>query len=233
MPMHRWIYALAFFATMFAAVTNAATERAEELTDTALDLDANAQRGAALYRAQCAGCHGPQAFGDAQRGIPVLAGQRRAYVIKQLADFMEGERQAVQMHKVVKRSEVSEPQAWADVALYLNGIPAPATAQTGDGKHLSLGEASFEQGCVSCHEDDGRGDDDGFVPSLRNQHYGYLLKEMRALAEGHRFSSEPDLGRFLASLDADEVQGLADYVSRMRGPVRDRARLNQDGSVSD
>jgi cytochrome c553 len=231
--MNRWIYALSSLAVMASMTVNAAAERAEELTDTALDLDGNAQRGAVLYGAQCVSCHGAQGFGDAKRGIPVLAGQRRAYVIKQLADFIEGEREATQMHNVVKRSEVSDPQAWADLALYLNSLPSPKSAQTGDGKYLSLGEASFEQGCVTCHEDDGRGDDDGFVPSLRNQHYGYLLKEMRSLAQGHRFASEPELGRFLSSLDADEVQGLADYISRMRGPVRDRVRLNHDGSVSD
>jgi hypothetical protein len=29
------------------------------------------------------------------------------------------------------------------------------------------------------------------------------------------------------------MQGLADYMSRMQGPIRDRARLNDDGTVSD
>jgi cytochrome c553 len=216
-----------------AGCVGAAEERAERSVWTALDLDANAQRGGALYTAQCASCHGPQAYGDAKRQIPALAAQRRAYIIKQLADFAERERIATQMHKVVVRDAVREPQAWADLALYLNNLPPPSTAQTGDGKFLSLGEASYEQWCSSCHEEDARGDEDGFVPSLRNQHYTYLLTEMRALAAGHRFNAEPELGRFLNSLESDEMQGLADYVSRMQGPIRDRARLNDDGTVSD
>ena len=56
---------------------------------------------------------------------------------------------------------------------------------------------------------------------------------MRGLAAGHRFNVEPELGRFLSSLQSDEMQGLADYVSRMQGPVRDRTRLRDDGTVSD
>lgn len=60
----------------------------------------------------------------------------------------------------------------------------------------------------SCHEEDG--------------HYRYLMKEMRKLAAGHRFNVDEDLARFLSSLKADEMQGLADYLSRMQGPIRDR-----------
>jgi hypothetical protein len=34
---------------------------------------------------------------------------------------------------------------------------------------------------------------------------------------------DDDLARFMRSLKSDEMQGLADYLSRMQGPVRDRA----------
>ena len=216
-----------------ASVASAALERVDELTSTALQLDANAQRGAALYGEQCAHCHGPQALGAPEHDIPVLAAQRRAYIIRQLAQFIERDRIATQMHKVVSRDAVHEPQSWADLALYLNNLPPPTHADTGDGKYVSLGKASYEQFCSSCHEADGRGDDDGFVPSLRNQHYLYLIKEMRNLAAGHRFDVDEDLVQSLRNLKADEITGLADYLSRMQGPVRDRARMNKDGTVSD
>ena len=211
----------------------AAAEHADELVITTLEMDASAKRGATLYREHCAGCHGKDAWGDAAKEVPALAAQRRAYLVKQLADFSERDRITTQMHKVVSQPAVSDPQAWADLTLYLNHLPPSANTQIGDGKYLSLGEASYEQFCGSCHEEDGRGDDDGYVPSVRNQHYRYLLKEMRNLALGHRFNVETDLARFLSSLEADEMQGIADYMSRMRGPVRDRARMNDDGSTND
>ena len=211
---------------------HAEPEKAEELAGTALDLDANARHGRVLFLAQCSTCHGSNAQGDAGKAIPSLAGQRRSYLIKQFADFSEHDRAATSMHAVVARPDVKEPQAWADLASYLNGLPPLPVPATGSGKLTALGEASYRQWCSSCHEEDARGDDEGFVPSLRNQHYSYLLAEMRGIAEGHRFNVEPDLVRFLTSLDAEEMEGLADYLSRKGGPVRDRARMLNDGTIS-
>ena len=137
----------------------ASPERVDELVKTALDIDPNLKRGASLYAAQCKQCHGVSAFGDANKLIPALAGQRRAYIIKQLADFTELERDATQMHVIVTRKGVSETQDWADLAAYLNGLKPTPTPQSGNGKYVSLGEASYRQWCASCHEDDGRGDE--------------------------------------------------------------------------
>ena len=223
--MNKGLLGFALSAALITAtsVASAAAERMDELTLHALDLDANAGRGAVLYSEECAGCHGREAQGASQHDIPALASQRRAYIIRQLAAFSERDRIATQMHKVVSREAVREPQSWADLALYLNKLPPPKGVHTGDGKYLSLGEASYEQFCSSCHEEDARGDDDGFVPSLRNQHYRYLVKEMRNLAAGHRFNVDEDLARSFRNLQANEIDGLADYLSRMQGPVRDRA----------
>ena len=224
---------VAAMAWLSADVAFASPERVDQLIKTTLQLDPDVERGEALYREHCQSCHGPGAMGDARKLIPALASQRRAYLIKQLADFAELERTATQMHAVVARTEVSEPQEWADLTAYLNGLKVTRLPQTGSGEMLSLGEASYEQWCASCHSDDGRGDDDGFVPSVRNQHYAYLLHQMRQLSSGHRFNVESDLVLFLDSLDTDEMTGLADHMSRMHGPVRDRATMRDDGYVGD
>lgn len=209
------------------------SEETEQLTRNALSLEANRTRGAALFVSRCAGCHGEKALGDAERLIPALAGQRRAYLVKQMADLAQRERDATQMHRIMAQRKIRDPQAWSNLAGYLNSLPIPTVSQTGNGQNLELGEASYQQWCASCHADDGRGDDDGFVPSLRNQHYSYLLKEMRSMAAGHRGDLDPDLMGYLDGLAADELAGIADYVSRLRGPVVDRARLRDDGSLSD
>ena len=86
--MNKGLLALALSAAMITAPRShsAAAERVDELTSIALELDANAQRGAALYGQECAGCHGREAHGAGQHDIPALASQRRAYIIRQLAD---------------------------------------------------------------------------------------------------------------------------------------------------
>jgi cytochrome c553 len=233
MNNNAYLLTLALVALMFGAPAWSATEQVDELVRTTLELEPKAQRGGKLYEQHCQSCHEVGAVGSASKLIPSLAGQRRSYLIKQLADFAEAERTATKMHAVVARKEAREPQEWADLTAYLNNLPVNAKNETGHGEHLSLGEASYEQWCVSCHSEDGRGDDDGFVPSLRNQHYSYLLQQMRDLASGHRFNVESELTMFLNSLDQEEMIGLADYSSRMRGPIEDRAKLRDDGSVGD
>lgn len=221
-------YAIALLPIGIAA---ASPTRVDQQVRAALQLEANVKRGGNLYAAHCASCHGPQALGDAKNVVPALAGQRQAYLIKQLADFTELERESTDMHRVASRTAVAHPQAWADLAGYLSELPAVRVPETGDGDGVELGEAIFQEQCASCHEEDARGDDDGFVPALRDQHYGYLVRAMRGLGASHRLNVDDDLVRFLDSFDTDEITAVADYLSRLRGPTRDRAKLNDDGTL--
>ena len=211
--------------------SEASPERVDQQVLTALELDQNPKRGAELFAKHCSECHGKEGFGSAVNGVPSLAGQRQAYLIKQLADFAEGERDNSRMHNVVSKVAIKQPQAWADIAGYLNRVAPTRFPRTGDGKAIELGEAIFREQCSSCHEEDGRGDDDGFVPSLRNQHYSYLAHQVRNFADWHRRNVDADLVRFLESLKPDEVAAVTDYISRLRGPTRDRDTLRDDGSV--
>jgi cytochrome c553 len=212
---------------------SAAPERVDQLVRRALQLEPNASRGAALYLQNCARCHGQGAIGDARNVIPALAAQREAYLIKQLADFVELERPGEEMHRVVARAALGEPQAWTDVASYLARLPAMEFPEKADGEGVELGEAIFQEQCASCHDEDARGDDDGFVPSLRDQHYSYLVRQTRALAASHRLNVDADLVRFIDSLDNDEITAVADYLSRLHGAARDRAKLRDNGALRD
>jgi cytochrome c553 len=231
-PQIAGLFACLIAASIWGSAT-ASPLRVDEKIRNALQLDQNAVRGEKIYSKNCGQCHGPQALGRAENAIPALAGQRRAYLIKQLADFSELERDSRDMHKVVSKPEVAEPQAWADAAGYLNRLQPAQFPQTGDSRSVELGEAIFQEQCASCHAQDARGDDDGFVPSLRDQHHAYLVRQMRAMGSWHRSNVDEDLVRFLDSFDAEEVAAVADYLSRLRGPSRDRTKLNDDGTVND
>jgi cytochrome c553 len=232
--LHRTLLvAMTAVAAFCVAGAVASPTRVDQLVRTALQLEPNASQGASLYLQNCARCHGQGAIGDPRNVIPALAAQREAYLIKQLADFTELEREGQQMHSVVARAPLSDPQSLANVAAYLSHLPPAPALETSDGKGVKLGEAIFREQCAACHEQDARGDDDGFVPSLRDQHYSYLVLEMRALAASHRLNVDADLVRFIDSLDTEEMTALADYLSRLRGPVKDRARLRDDGKLRD
>lgn len=232
MPVLRLVVAPALLAVLAVGAAFASPERVDEKVRNALQLDQNTERGATLYAKHCAQCHGQRALGSASRVIPALAGQRRAYLVKQLADFSELERASREMHSVVSQPELADEQAWADLAGYLNSLPRASFPQTGDGRGLELGEAIFQDQCASCHQEDGRGDDDGFIPSVRDQHYSYLVRQMRTIASWHRLNVDADLVRYLDSLDTEEATAVADYLSRMRGPIQDRDRMNSDGTTN-
>jgi cytochrome c553 len=224
---------LSLLAVLPSLSATASPARSDELVSIAMKLDRHVDRGASAYKKHCASCHGAKALGDARTLVPALARQRQAYLIKQLADFAEMERESPAMHVVVSRAELTEPQAWADIAAYLNGLPPLVSPETGDGSGVELGEAIFHEQCASCHSQDGGGDDDGFVPSLRNQHYSYLLQQMRSLATWHRYNVDEGLVRFIDSLDTEELTSVTDYVSRMRDEIQDRAKLRDDGTIDD
>jgi cytochrome c553 len=225
--------AFAAAALLCGATAAPSPSRVDQLVRAALQLDPNASHGAALYLQNCARCHDQGAIGDPRNVVPALAAQREAYLIKQLADFTELERESQERHAVVARPRLNEPQSLADLAAYLSHLPAARFPETADGAGVELGEAIFQEQCASCHEEDARGDDDGFVPSLRDQHYSYLVRQMRGLAASHRLNVDADLVRFIDSLDTEEMTAVADYLSRLRGPVRDRAKLRDDGKLRD
>ena len=220
-------------ALLHSVPARASAQRVDELVQATLSLDADPKRGGRTFQKNCASCHGPAALGDAERAIPALAGQREAYLVKQLADFAEADRYSTKMHRVITQAQLKEPQMWTDVAAYLNALPVTRSAQKGSGARVALGEAIFREQCSSCHEEDARGDDDGFVPSLRNQHYSYLLRQMHGFVSGHRNNVDADLVRFIGSLTDEEVTAVTDYLSRFEGPVRERLKMRNNGVVGD
>jgi len=211
----------------------ASEESVDQTTKAALSLDAHPKQGAARFTTYCVQCHGRDAQGDPARTIPSLAGQRFSYLVRQLANFSGAQRDSATMHKVVSQKALQSPQAWVDIASYLNNVPAPAEVQTGDGAHAALGRGIFHEQCASCHREDARGDDDGFVPSLRHQHFPYLVTQLHKLSEGHRHNVDENLVRFFRSFETGDINAVADYLSRLKGPGRDRKSMRNDGVVVD
>ncbi|MET0657504.1 MAG: c-type cytochrome [Steroidobacteraceae bacterium] len=174
----------------------------------------DAAKGQQVYFAYCADCHGSRGQGDASAATPVLAGQVTSYLVKQLVDVAEGDRELSEMHRIVARSELSTPQALRDVATHLSTLPLIAP-QTGDGKQLVLGQRIYHSACAQCHGQEAQGDGTHLVPALRGQHYSYLLMQARRLAVGHRYSVDPSVIQLLEALTFDQLTAVADFASRL------------------
>jgi cytochrome c553 len=227
------LMATALLLTIAGVPAAASEETVDQLTRSALALDAHPAKGRVGFRQHCAQCHGADGSGDATRTIPALAGQRFAYLVRQLASLSGDQRDSATMHRVLSTQALKGPQVWVDIAAYLNAAPAVQHAATGNGAGLELGKGIFREQCSSCHRDNASGDDDGFVPSLRAQHYPYLVNQINRLADGERHNVDEALVQFLRSFDADEIRAVADYLSRLPGRPTVHQTMRSNGVVVD
>lgn len=227
-PVWLWLIAIPLLVALMLWARSAAaqTDRGMQIIEQALSLQPNTANGATMYRELCASCHGETAQGDAPAATPALAGQLQTYVIKQLADFAEGDRVTVDMHRVVAVKRLSTPQAMRDLASHMNGLRPNPAPEHGDGEQLALGARIYQKTCAQCHGVQGEGEARHAVPSLQHQHYSYLLTQMRRLAVGHRYSVDIEVIEILEALSFDQLISVADFISRLPVPVDEPVAAN-------
>ena len=68
--------------------------------------------GARALTANCASCHGTN--GNAQTGMPRLAGTDKTYFIEQMQNFKSGKRPATLMHQIAKGYDDKQIAQMAD-----------------------------------------------------------------------------------------------------------------------
>ena len=85
----------------------------------------------------------------------------------------------------------------------------------GDGKDLVAGKRYYAGLCAFCHGSSAEGNEKHATPSLRNQHYSYLLMQTRGLAVGHRYSVPIEVIQVLEELPYEQMTAIADYLSRL------------------
>lgn len=216
-PCLAWLLAaivLVMTLMLWSESARAQTRRGEQAIASVMSLRADPANGADLYARHCASCHGPLGLGNAANVTPALAGQWERYVVKQLTDVSENDRGISEMHRVLARRELVEPQSVRDLAAFVHGLQPNRRNETGDGKRVARGKQLFASLCAACHGEGAQGNDRAFMPSLRHQHYSYLLSQMRQLAAGHRYSVDIQLIESLEQLPLPDLMALADAISR-------------------
>lgn len=179
----------------------------------ALRASADKARGAETYRL-CHGCHRAGAQGMTDGTYPNLAGQHDTVLLKQMVDIQEGLRDNPKMFPFANKHEIS-PQDIADLSVYLSQLPPPKDVGVGSGKNLARGEALYNKDCAKCHGRVGEGSAEKFYPKVADQHYLYLEREIKDIASGKRRNSNQKMVNVVKKYKADEVQAVADYMSRL------------------
>jgi len=153
----------------------------------------------------CMICHKPN-FSSAS--VPLLAGQKREYLYKQMIDFKEKRRPGVMQLNVANLSD----QDMHDIADYFSSLEVIRETFSLDSVKINQGESKAEElKCASCHMADFSGDKE--VPSLVAIDPIYIMNQLVDFQTGNRLhplinssthiseSDTEDLGQYFAQLE--------------------------------
>ncbi len=164
-------------------------------------------RGQQIY-STCVPCHGKDGLGNSSLTIPSIAGLPRWYVERQLNNFkgavrgahpqdMDGARMRPMARTLYREGDV------ASVAEYVSGlhgtVPKPTLAQ-GD---TANGRVRYQSICVTCHQEDGSGNEPLGAPPLTHQHDWYMALQLSKFKSGMRGAHPEDvMGMQMAAMAA-------------------------------
>jgi len=183
-----------------------------------LKLKGDVERGKVAYEV-CQGCHKPSGAGLSDGTYPQLAGQHATVLIKQMTDIRDGSRDNPKMFPFAGKHIVNI-QEIADIAAYLEQLQVPRDNGKGPGIGVDKGKAIFGKECTTCHGEQGQGNAQKFYPMVASQHYLYVLRQMEQIKDGKRRNAHPKMVKVIKIHSEQELQALADYMSRLPAPPR-------------
>jgi cytochrome c553 len=171
---------------------------------------AQRQAGAAVFAA-CASCHLADAGGRPDGAIPRLAGQPAEILAAKLLNIRNDK---VFLPVMAAFANSLAPEEVGAVAVYVAALPAPTYVGHGDGMALSRGQIRYAEMCASCHGDHAEGRVALSAPRLCGQHFGYILQRVGEVIARRRADSDAAMSAISATLPADDLAAIADYLSR-------------------
>ncbi len=170
--------------------------------------------------ATCAACHGADGNSLAPT-FPKIAGQGERYLIKQIKDIRDGDRQVPSMGPFV--TGLSDTDI-ADLAAYFSAqVPTTGGAKE---ELVELGQRIYRAGieskgvpaCLACHGPDGKGIEAAGFPYLAGQHDAYTQAQLTAFSMNQRTNDgDTRMMRDIAyRLHTTEIEAVSSYIQGLR-----------------
>jgi cytochrome c553 len=156
----------------------------------------------------CSACHGLGGNSKAD-ATPVLAGMPTWYFKKAIEDYASGRRVSPEMEPFAK---MVKQQGADDVAGYFAAQPRTPLDVKVDREVVARGQKAAVA-CAGCHGDDGRGDEQRGVPSLKGQPVGYLKNQMLLFKTDKRSPGDTALANMKAVMKTIDDATLADLAA--------------------
>ena len=153
----------------------------------------------------CAACHGANGVPTDPKTIPVIWGQEQSYLMKQLRDFRNGERESAVMSPIAKGLAEDDLRKIAVYFAAKTWLVRRAPAKQ------PLPPKGIAQ-CQACHQPNFQG---GMpAPRLAGLSYEYLVAAMRAFATEER-ANNLDMPKLMQALTDRERSAIARYLSAL------------------
>jgi cytochrome c553 len=151
----------------------------------------------------CAACHGQNGVPTDPNTVPIIWGQERSYLFKQMRDYRNGERDNPIMSPIA-RSLAEED---------LRKIASYFAAKTWPALNAASTSAPTPKGitlCQPCHQPNFQGGPP--APRLAGLSYEYLVTSMRSFAANER-TNNGDMPKLMQMLTDNERDAIARYLS--------------------
>jgi cytochrome c553 len=163
----------------------------------------------------CQGCHKADAAGVREGVYPRLTGQHASVLIKQITEIRAGIRKNPKMLPFVEDPAISMEEI-GNIAAYLSTLTSYRENGKGPENLTEKGKKLFVANkCSTCHGVNGEGNAEKSYPVVASQHYGYLIREMNLIRTGVRGNSNPDMVKAIAKFSQNDMDAVADYLSRL------------------
>ena len=172
----------------------------------------------------CYPCHGKDGLGKELIGAPAIAGLPRWYVERQLQNFrtsmrganphdIEGARMRPMAKTLYREGDI------ASVAEYVATLPGRVPAATMVQGDTAAGRMRYQSICVTCHMDDGNGNEPLGAPPLTHQHDWYMMSQIAKFKSGMRGAHPDDvMGAQMAAMAStlEDSTAMHDVIAFIR-----------------
>lgn len=169
--------------------------------------------------ATCGACHGADGNSLAPN-FPKIAGQGERYLVKQITDIKNGDRQVPEMMGFVmglNETDIADLAAYYASQTAGGGAADPALVEAGKLIFLGGNAATGVPACIACHGAGGKGLAAAGFPRVAGQHAAYTEKQLKDFYSAKRTNDSNNVMRDIASrMHMDEIKAVSSYIQGLK-----------------
>lgn len=166
----------------------------------------------------CARCHGATGLGSPYVATtPYLAGQKQAYLEKQLLDYREKRRHFSVMNRTVLGMNAAVMKSVAAYYSRQEWSFLGARKALGGAEEGARLFASGTSSCASCHGNDGISSGDRVTPTIAGMTSDYVTLQLKRFRDGHRKNDlNASMRTALKGWSDEQISDVAAFVESLR-----------------